>query len=234
MHLGLIGGIGPAATEFYYRHLVRAHATDNRAMEFTMEHADMQELMRNMAGNDPDGQARTFLRLAQRLRGAGAELVAVASIAGHFCIREFAQLSPLPVVSAIPALDAELLRRKLGRVGLLGTRIVMASRLYGGISATEVVVPAGDSFDATHDAYVAMAAAGQATRQQRELLFAAGEELCRTQGAEAVVLGGTDLFLAFEGHDCGFPVIDSAKVHIDAMYRASLDGRGFMDSAAAG
>jgi len=26
MHVGLIGGIGPAATEFYYRHLARAHA----------------------------------------------------------------------------------------------------------------------------------------------------------------------------------------------------------------
>ena len=224
MHLGLIGGIGPAATEFYYRHLVRAHSTDNRTMEFTMVHADMRELMRNMAAGAPHEQARIFLRLTHQLRGAGAKLVGVASIAGHFCIREFAQLSPLPVVSAIPALDAELLQRKLGRVGLLGTRVVMASRLYGGISATEVVVPAGDSFDATHDAYVAMATAGQATAQQRELLFAVGEVLCRKHGAEAVVLGGTDLFLAFEGHDCGFPVIDSAKVHIDAMYRASLKG----------
>ena len=140
MHIGLIGAIGPAATEFYYLHLVQAHATENRTMEFTMVHADMRELMRNIAGNAADEQARTFLRLAQRLRSAGAELVAVASIAGHFCIREFEQLSPLPVVSAIPALDAELLQRKLGRVGLLGTRVVMASRLYDGISATEVVV----------------------------------------------------------------------------------------------
>jgi aspartate racemase len=37
-------------------------------------------------------------------------------------------------------------------------------------------------------------------------------------------LGGTDLFLAFEGRDCGFTVIDSARVHIDALYRASLGG----------
>jgi aspartate racemase len=224
MHIGLIGGIGPAATEFYYRGLVRAHAAANLAMEFTLAHADIRELMRNMTDDAPGVQARVFLRLAQRLQAGGAGLVAVSSIAGHFCIREFKELSPLPVIDAIPALDAELSKRKLRRVGLLGTRVVMASHVYGGVSAAEIVVPAGESFGATHDAYVAMATAGHATAQQRELLFAVGADLCRTQGAEAVVLGGTDLFLAFEGHDCGFPVIDSARVHIDALYRASLAG----------
>ena len=113
-------------------------------------------------------------------------------------------------------------QRKLRRVGLLGTRVVMASRLYGGIPEVEVVAPAGKTLDAIHDAYVAMAADGEATERQRELFFAAGNDLCRTQGAQIVVLGGTDLFLAFEGYDCGFPVIDSAQVHINALYRASL------------
>ena len=46
MHIGLIGGIGPAATEFYYRNLVRAHAAANRAMELTIVHADMRDLFR--------------------------------------------------------------------------------------------------------------------------------------------------------------------------------------------
>jgi aspartate racemase len=177
-----------------------------------------------MTENAPHRQAQVFLRLAQRLHAAGADVVAVTSIAGHFCIREFEKLSPLPIINAIPELEAELVHRKLRRVGLLGTRVVMASRLYGGIAAVEVVVPEGESFDATHDAYVAMATTGQATEQQRELFFAIGNDLCRTQGAETVVLGGTDLFLAFEGYDCGFPVIDSAEVHINALYRASLKG----------
>lgn len=224
MHLGLIGGIGPAATEFYYRRLVRAHASTNRTMDLTLVHADVRELTRNIAENAPRRQAQVFLLLAERLHAAGADVVAVTSIAGHFCIGEFERLSPLPVINAIPELAAELARRKLRRVGLLGTRVVMASRLYGGLSGLEVVVPEGKSFDATHDAYVAMATTGQATEQQRELFFAVGSDLCRTQGAETVVLGGTDLFLAFEGYDCGFPVIDSAEVHIDALYRASLRG----------
>jgi aspartate racemase len=68
-----------------------------------------------------------------------------------------------------------------------------------------------------------MAAAGQADDQQRELLFSIGKELCSKQGAEVVLLAGTDLFLAFEGHECGFPTIDCARVHIDAVLRESMN-----------
>ena len=222
MHIGLIGGIGPAATEFYYRNLVRAHAAANCVLELTIVQAHIRDLVQNMSDSVPDKQAEIFLRLTRRLQAAGAEVVAVTSIAGHFCIRELEALSPLPVINAIPEIEAALVSRRLRRVGLLGTRVVMQSRLYGGVSAAEVVLPQGESFDATHDAYVAMAAAGQADDQQRELLFSVGNDLCRKQGAEAIVLAGTDLFLAFEGRDCGFPTIDCARVHIDALARESM------------
>ncbi|MGH9755739.1 MAG: aspartate/glutamate racemase family protein [Blastocatellia bacterium] len=223
MHIGLIGGIGPAATEFYYRNLARAHAAAGCAMELTIVHADARDLLQNMSDDARDKQAEIFLRLTRRLQAAGAEAVAVTSIAGHFCIRELEALSPLPVINAIPEIEAALVNRGLRRVGLLGTRVVMQSRLYGGVSAVEVVLPQGESFDATHNAYVAMAVTGQADDQQRELLFSVGNDLCRKQGAEAVVLAGTDLFLAFEGHDCGFPTIDCARVHINALFRESTN-----------
>ena len=222
MHIGLIGGIGPAATEFYYRNLVRAHAAVGRALELTIVQADTRDLIQNMSDGAPDKQAEIFLRLARRLQAAGAEAVAVTSIAGHFCIREFEALSPLPVINAIPAIEAELVNRGLRRVGLLGTRVVMQSRLYGGVAAVDVVAPQGESFDATHNAYLAMAAAGQADDQQRELLFSVGNDLCRKHGAEVVLLAGTDLFLAFDGRECGFTTIDSARVHIDALLRESM------------
>jgi aspartate racemase len=193
-----------------------------RALELTIVQADMRDLIQNISDGAPDKQAEIFLRLARRLQAAGAEAVAVTSIAGHFCIREFEALSPLPVINAIPAIESDLVNRGLRRVGLLGTRVVMQSRLYGGVAAVDVVAPQGESFDATHNAYVAMATAGQADDQQRELLFSVGNDLCRKQGAEVVLLAGTDLFLAFEGSECGFPTIDSARVHIDALLRESM------------
>jgi aspartate racemase len=71
MHLGLIGGIGPAATEFYYRRLVRAQAAADRALELTIVHADVRELITNLTDGAPHAQARVFHRLAQRLHAAG-------------------------------------------------------------------------------------------------------------------------------------------------------------------
>jgi aspartate/glutamate racemase len=41
---------------------------------------------------------------------------------GHFCIRELEALSPLPLINVIPEIDAELRRRNLKTVGILGTR----------------------------------------------------------------------------------------------------------------
>jgi hypothetical protein len=48
------------------------------------------------------------------------------------------------------------------------------------------------------------------------------ERLWREQDAEVVLLGGTDLFLAFRGRDVGFPMLDRVDVHVEAVYQASL------------
>ena len=222
MHIGLIGGIGPAATEFYYRHLARAHAAAGRPMELTIANAEVNDLARNMADDAPERQAAIFARLTERLKRAGAEAVAITSIGGHFCAKHFEPLAVLPILSIIPALNAEFANRGLRRIGMLGTRVAMASRIYGAITTAEMLVPEGDDFEATHEAYVGLAIAGEATEAQRDVLFRIGRDLCRKQGAEAVLLAGTDLFVAFEGRDCGFPTIDGAMVHVQAIARASM------------
>jgi aspartate racemase len=98
----------------------------------------------------------------------------------------------------------------------------METRLYGAISSATVVVPQGAELDEVHENYAAMATAGRVNDSQRRVFFAAGERLCREQGAEVVLLGGTDLFLAFQGRDTDFPVLDCADVHVEAIYQASL------------
>ncbi len=93
-------------------------------------------------------------------------------------------------------------------------------------NSIEWVAPPGDDLDTVHDDYVGMAISGVVTEAQRARLFRAGKALCDDQGAEAVVLAGTDLFLAFEGQDCGFPVIDAAEVHVAAIHRQMMADQG--------
>jgi aspartate racemase len=225
MHIGLIGGIGPAATEFYYRGLIERHAKAGTQLDLTIVHADVREMSANLMVGAAQAQAEIFARLLRRLAAAGAELAAVTSMGGHFCIRELLAISPLPLVNAIPAVDAAIRARGLQKVGIIGTRVVMETGLYGGITATGVVRPEEDELDNIHTAYITMAGEGRVSDGQRHVFFAAGRELCQAQGAEAIVLGGTDLFLAFAGEDCGFPTLDCADIHVDALYRRSVAGQ---------
>lgn len=222
MHIGLIGGIGPAATEFYYRGLTDRHARSGTRLELTIANAEVRDLTQNLANNDAHKQAEIFSHLIERLKAAGAQAAALTSMGGHFCIGELLAVSPLPILNGIPVVDAAVKRGKFRTVGIIGTRTVMETRLYGAIASATVVVPQGAERDEVHGSYAAMATAARVSDSQRRVFLAAGERLCREQGAEVVLLGGTDLFLAFQGHEPDFPVLDCADVHVEAIYQASL------------
>ena len=222
MHIGMIGGIGPAATEFYYRGLTGRHAKSGTRLELTIANADVRDLSRNLANKDAREQAGIFAALIARLKAAGAQVAAVTSMSGHFCLGELIPISPLPILNGIPEVEAAVKRGKFKTISIIGTRLVMETRLYGAITSAKVAIPLGAELDEVHENYVAMATAGRVNDAQRRMFFAAGERLCREQGAEIVLLGGTDLFLAFQGYDASFPVLDCADVHVEAIYRASL------------
>ncbi|MDP1753335.1 MAG: aspartate/glutamate racemase family protein [Reyranella sp.] len=220
MHIGLIGGIGPAATDFYYRGLIDRHVAAGIPLDVTICHADVREMSRNLVGKNPGRQAEIFAGLVERMKAAGAKAAAITSMGGHFCVKELMAISPLPILNAIPEVDAALARRKLKKVGIIGTRTVMETKLYGGIPSVEVVPTEGEDLDRVHANYVEMATVGHVNDAQRQVFFEAGRRLV-ARGAEVVMLGGTDLFLAFTGHDPGFAVIDCADIHVDALYVTS-------------
>lgn len=221
MHVGLIGGIGPAATEVYYRALVRAHSAAGQRLALTIVHADVREMAANLETGRATEQAAIFAGYIDQLRAGGCEAAAVTSMGGHFCIAELAAISTLPLINAIPALDAYLAALGVARIGVLGTRRVMESKLYG-LGSVEVVAPPPDQLAAIHSAYVTLATAGVATPEQCVFFHQAARKLHQTQGAEVVVLGGTDLSVAFADADLGFAIVDSALVHADAIARAAM------------
>jgi aspartate racemase len=222
MHVGLIVGIGPAATDFYYRRLIGLLAAAGAPLELTMAHADTPTLLRNQAAGNTEAQVAIYRHLAERLKAAGAAALAITSIAGHFCIGEFLAVAPLPVIDLLSVVDRGLTARGLRRVGILGTSVVMQTRFYGAARTTDVIPPAAEALQAVHDAYVSMASSGSVTPEQRDIFFSAGHAMLRDSGAEAIMLGGTDLALAFAGQDPGFPVFDCAAVHADAIAEAAM------------
>lgn len=223
MHIGLIGGIGPGATDFYYRRLISTFAGKNTPLELTIVHADAPTLVRNLASNDAAAQTAIYMRLTNRLVAAGAECVGVTSIGGHFCIDAFKAISPLPVVDMISEVSRVIERRGLKRIGILGTRTVMETRFYGRIVSAELIPPSGSDLDDVHQAYITMATSGFVTDDQRSVFNAAIHRLLQDQGVEAILLGGTDLALAISEQTAEFPLVDCAAIHADAIARLAID-----------
>src|SRR4030095_4397127 len=185
MHIGLIGGIGPAATDFYHRGLIERHHAANIPLELTIAYADVRAMSRNLNEKRPDRQAEIFARLVGRLKGAGAEAAAVTSMGGHFCIKELEPISPLPLINGLDPVDEAINQRKLKKVGIIGTRVVMASKLYGKISKAEVIAPEGEEFERVQQCYGDMASIGRVTDEQRRTFFQAGRRSCPSPATTA-------------------------------------------------
>ena len=225
MHIGLIGGIGPASTLVYYDRLTRRVREAGGRLELTLAQADVRDLIENVTSDRREEQARIYAGLIDRLRAAGCACAAITSLGGHFCFEETRRIASLPLVSAIAPLDDAFAAAGLRRVGLLGSVVVMRTRLYGQLARTEAVVPGEDLAD-LGNLYQAIAVSGAATPDQRTTLIEAGRRMVEDQGAEAIVLAGTDLGLVFDGSvDPGYPLIDALDVHVAVLADLALDRR---------
>ncbi len=218
MHIGLIGGIGPAATTFYYRHLAAASKAAARPYRMTITHADNARLVEMFFADRRADAAEMFAGHIAALKGAGAEIAAVTALAGHFCIEETIAASTLPLCNAVDVIRDAMAHRGLTKLGLLGAGRVMETGLWGALDGIEQIKPKDAA--ATGQAYIDMAQRGACTEEERAYFFAEGADLM-DRGAEAVFLAGTDLFLAFEGYDPGYPVIDGGELHIAALAEAA-------------
>ena len=207
MHIGLIGGIGVASTVVYYQRLTAAIEAAGSVLDLTIEHANVHDLIRTNREDKREEQAQYYAKHIDRLAAAGCDCVAITSLGGHFCFDETVALSSLPLVSAVAPLDTYFAAQGHNTVGLLGTR------------AVELV----DENDIIGQTYVDMALAGRCTSEQRAFFLDAGQRLMETQGADAIVLAGTDLNLAFDGQTTDYPVIDALDVHVDVLARLATD-----------
>ncbi len=216
MHIGLIGGIGPAATVVYYQRLCARMRELDSPLELTIVQADIHTLIKHNLADQREEQAVIYAALIDRLKAAGAECAAITSLGGHFCFDETARIAALPLVSAVQPLDDFFANAGIARVGLLGTRVVMRTRLYGQLVKTSAVA-IDDDIERLGQLYQDIAVSGVCTPEQREVMFAAGRRMVEEQGADAIVLAGTDLNLAFEGHNPGYAVIDALDVHVGVL-----------------
>jgi aspartate racemase len=220
--IGLLGGLGVGAAMHYYRKLAEAHDREHRTLDLVMVHAEASRIFEYAAADDREGMARYLAAFIDRLNAAGAELAVIPAVTPHFCIRELLAISPLPVLNLFDPLTRELAARSLKRVSLFGTRFVIESDLFGMADGVEVIQPRQDEVEYIHRTYVEIVQKGAGTEEQYKSLTDLALTLCKRDGAEAIVLAGTDLALLFNENNIEFPYVDCAALHIEAILQSAL------------
>jgi len=220
--LGLLGGLGVGAAVHYYQRLAELTSERKTILRFVMSHADMDEVQVYLRAGNMAGLASYFNGFLEQAARAGATVGALPSVTSHACIQELKPISPVPMINLLEVVSAELKRQNVRRAALFGTRYVMGSSLFGAAPEVEWVQPTAEEFDTIDREYFAMAYAGRGTSEQHETLTRIAHRLCRAEGAEIILLAGTDLTLVFNPSNTDFPHIDCAEVHIQAILQAIL------------
>lgn len=226
--IGLLGGTTWASTMDYYRLLnegVRERLGGSHSADLVLRSVDFAEVEALQVADDWPALGRRYAREAAALAGAGAQVIGICANTMHLVYDDVAGASGLPVVHVVDAVAGAAAVVGATTVGLLGTAYTMGSpELYPARMAThgiDVLIPADDDAAAVHRIIYDELVVGQVRDVSRELLCGVVVRLVE-RGAQAVVLGCTELGMILTASDSSVPLVDSLSAHVDALLEVAL------------
>jgi aspartate racemase len=214
--VGIVGGLGVGATVHYYETITAACKARGVVPDLVIVHADV-EYGQSLIRDGKLGELAKYLAgFIARLARAGAETAVMPAVTPHICIRELAPLLPIPLINIVEVLAAELKRRKTGRIALMGSVFTVQGSLWGQLEGVEIAKPQPDEIAFIGEAYQRILD-GRSAADDADALRRIARTLQRRDGVELVLLAGTDLAVMFDEASAGFPCLDVARLHIDAI-----------------
>jgi aspartate racemase len=226
--IGIVGGIGPEATVDYYRMLLAAFkergVDDYRSV--LINSIDLDKALRYLNANDLNGLIDFMVEPVEMLARAGADLGLFAANTAHIVFDEIQALSTIPLVSIVVAACDAAKEKDLKRVGLLGTKFTMQGTFFPehfDKHGIEIVVPDAADMEYVHTKYLGELVPGIFTDETRAGIIAVLDRLRQKQKIDGVILAGTELPLLLRGVDYDLPLLDTARIHIDAVVRKAIE-----------
>jgi aspartate racemase len=202
--------------------LVAAFAKRGVTPRIVMSHAEANVVRELVNAADVERLAAYLAEHVRIVAKAGADFAAIPAVAPHLCAAELERQTPIPLIDVITEFGGELKRQGLRRIGMLGSRWVMESRFYDRLKDVELVPLQADEITVVHDIYMSFVTNARARPAEVDELRTIAKRAIARDKLEAIALAGTDLAVAFDETSAGFPAIDCARVHIDAMLKAMM------------
>lgn len=222
--IGVLGGMGPEATLAFYGWMIaqtRATRDQDHLRVIIDSNPKVPDRTAAVLGEGPS-PVPMMVSGIEALRRAGADFAVIPCVSAHAFMDELKERSSLPITSILDEM-AEQIRgdgRKIGRIGLLATTGTLRVGLFqrrlreAGI---DVLIPDESQQARVQSAIYAVKGDGSRPAAARDLREVA-DQLVRA-GAQAIVLGCTEIPLVFDAEGLRVPVFDSLLILARAAVR---------------
>ena len=228
--IGLIGGMSWESSAEYYRIInqtVRARLGGLRSARCLMWSFDFGEIEALQHAGRWDDAAAEMIAAAQRLERGGADFVVICTNTMHRMADQVQAAIGLPLLHIADPTAAKIRSTGLRKVGLLGTAFTMEHDFYKGRlvdqHGLDVLVPGEDDRALVHRVIYEELVQGRAEPSSRQ---AYREVIARLveRGAEAVILGCTEIMLLVRPEDSAVPLFDTTALHAEAAVDLAVAG----------
>ncbi|MFQ2057612.1 aspartate/glutamate racemase family protein [Aeromonas veronii] len=226
--IGLLGGMSWESTVSYYQALnrgVRAQLGGLHSARVLLSSVDFAEIERLQHVGDWPATARLLVAEAQAIQAGGADFLLIGTNTMHKVAPEIEAAIDIPLLHIADATAAKLRADGIARVGLLGTRFTMEQDFYKGRLQARfgltVLVPDEAGRERVHRIIYDELCLGEIRESSRAEYLAIIEALADA-GAEAVILGCTEIALLVGDARAAVPLYDTTAIHAEAAVALAL------------
>jgi aspartate racemase len=216
--IGLIGGMSWESSAQYYAIVNRAvceRLGGAHSAEVLLYSVDFGEIERLQHDGDWSSLTARMVDAAGRLEAGGADFVLICTNTMHLMADDVAAAIGIPLLHVVDPTAAAITRAGLRRVGLLGTAFTMEKTFYRdrlAAAGLEILIPDAADRREVHRVIYEELVAGKVEAASRAAYRAVIARLVE-RGAEAIVLGCTEIMLLVDQSDSAVPLFDTTSLH---------------------
>ncbi len=216
--IGLVGGISWVSTIDYYRFINEGinqklgGLNYAECMIYSLNFGDIQALTW-------DNSYELLLHASQNLEKSGADVIVLCANTAHLFADKIQEQLSIPIIHIVSAMVNVLLEKQFKKVGLLGTIFTMEQDLYfSELKAQQIdcIVPEAKStrnyIQKTLKEELGKGVFKVETKQKYLSII---NELIN-DGAEAIILGCTEIPMLIKQEDIEIPIFDTTLIHAQA------------------
>jgi aspartate racemase len=217
--IGLLGGMSWESTATYYRELnegIKTKLGGLHSAKICMVSVDFEEIEKLQHIGDWDGTAVILSEAAMAIEKGGADFLLICTNTMHKVAPQIEANISIPVLHIVDATAQRLREAGIKKVGLLGTRFTMEQDFYKGRLVEkygiDVIVPNEPEREDVHSVIYNELCLGTIDQNSREKYLKIIAQLAAS-GAEAVILGCTEIALLVQQNHTSTPLYNTTAIH---------------------